>query len=160
MWALLLTDFASLKNRLATYQSVLDFLDDSNPATDGGLSAVKPLLVCGDSWVIRQTLNDQALNIDGMDRVIRITNKNGEPVLLGDDENYSIIVEENTAKLARQIFLVSRLLETQACILNYADGWSPSSIGALDWDIACLTKVMAMAMATNRLVSIALAMAM
>jgi PHD/YefM family antitoxin component YafN of YafNO toxin-antitoxin module len=86
------------------------------------LSAVKPLLVCGDSWVIRQTLNDQALNIDGMDRVIRITNKNGEPVLLGDDENYSIIVEENTAKLARQIFLVSRLLETQACILNYADG--------------------------------------
>ena len=35
---------------------------------NGGESTVKPVLVCGDSWVIRQSMSDQALKLDAAGR--------------------------------------------------------------------------------------------
>lgn len=65
-----------------------DFLSGSLTAVNGGESQIKPLLVCGDSWVHRQSMDDQALELDSTGHVVGVKNNQGQPILIKDIPEY------------------------------------------------------------------------
>jgi hypothetical protein len=49
---------------------------------------VKPVLVCGDSWVIRQSMSDQALKLDAAGRAVPVSGTFGRPERISDFPEY------------------------------------------------------------------------
>ena len=65
-----------------------DFLTGGLTAVNGGESYIKPLLVCGDSWIVRQSMNDQAKGLDSTGNVVDLTNNQGQATLVKDIPEY------------------------------------------------------------------------
>jgi hypothetical protein len=99
-----------LKKRPDTYQSVYDFLSGSLTRVNAGNSVFRPMLVCGDSWVIRQSMSDQANALDGWGRVVPATDNYGEPLRIQDSLFYASEQRMTTAAKGQETFPVRQIL--------------------------------------------------
>jgi hypothetical protein len=106
---ILISEPESLKRCTDSFQSVYNFLRGIDTTVSAGQSTRRPLLVCGDSWTLRQRMSDQGHILDDAGRDIDAINEDGEPMSVADIGEYAAYYERLSLMNSRELFPVSQL---------------------------------------------------
>jgi hypothetical protein len=109
IYVISIAESKSLSRCADSFQSVYNFLRGTDSTVSAGRSTRKPLLVCGDSWTLRQSMNDEAYGLDSTDRRTVMKDKTERPLSIKQVQGYAMAYDNLSGKSSREIFPVSYL---------------------------------------------------